>query len=294
MHIEACTAIASLAPRRRAFDRRATSRRRFVIEGRSTCAIAQGSCSSNDIARRSKCGRRTAIIDPARVRGFYEILRATCILRAPSTERTCAMASSPIPLLALLTLAACTPVASQDNPPSGAVVGEEPQVLAGPGLDAVDGAPKMLDVGTQVPHGAVRAYVMGERGARNEPVTADDIEMIVWHLHQVPELHVTSCRPRPPTRPRSSAFAKHSALCVQGRLANFSATRTGLTSTPTLRYFLKSCWNGLRSVTVVATVVGVVLGSTPTLPRPGKCPTTGRMVSAPKFSINRAAASVVF
>lgn len=42
-------------------------------------------------------------------------------------------------------------------------------------LDAVDRAPKALDVGAQIPHGAVRAYVMGERGARNEPADADDI-----------------------------------------------------------------------------------------------------------------------
>jgi N-acyl-D-aspartate/D-glutamate deacylase len=43
-------------------------------------------------------------------------------------------------------------------------------------LRAVDRVPKVLDVGAQVPHGAVRAYVMGERGAKNEPATPDDIE----------------------------------------------------------------------------------------------------------------------
>ncbi|MEY3361671.1 MAG: hypothetical protein RL531_1390 [Actinomycetota bacterium] len=43
-------------------------------------------------------------------------------------------------------------------------------------LDAVDRAPKVLDVGAQIPHGAVRAYVMGERGARNEPATPADID----------------------------------------------------------------------------------------------------------------------
>ena len=43
-------------------------------------------------------------------------------------------------------------------------------------LDAVARRPKLFDVAAQVPHGAVRAYVMGERGAKNEPATPEDIE----------------------------------------------------------------------------------------------------------------------
>ena len=43
-------------------------------------------------------------------------------------------------------------------------------------LDALGHKPRLMDIGTQVPHGAVRAYVMGERGAANEPATEQDIE----------------------------------------------------------------------------------------------------------------------
>ncbi len=42
-------------------------------------------------------------------------------------------------------------------------------------LDALEKLPRTVDVGTHVPHGAVRAYVMGERGANNEEPTETDI-----------------------------------------------------------------------------------------------------------------------
>jgi len=42
-------------------------------------------------------------------------------------------------------------------------------------LDALDARSFAIDVGTQVPHGAVRAYVMGEAGANNEIASANDI-----------------------------------------------------------------------------------------------------------------------
>ena len=42
-------------------------------------------------------------------------------------------------------------------------------------LDALEPRRWPMDVGTQISHGAVRAYVMGDRGARNEPATTEDI-----------------------------------------------------------------------------------------------------------------------
>src|SRR5215472_5914726 len=42
-------------------------------------------------------------------------------------------------------------------------------------MDALGRRRFALDVAAQVPHGSVRAYVMGERGARNEPANSADI-----------------------------------------------------------------------------------------------------------------------
>jgi N-acyl-D-aspartate/D-glutamate deacylase len=41
-------------------------------------------------------------------------------------------------------------------------------------LDAVEGQDRVLDVGAQIAHGPLRAFVMGERGAANEPATEAD------------------------------------------------------------------------------------------------------------------------
>jgi N-acyl-D-aspartate/D-glutamate deacylase len=42
-------------------------------------------------------------------------------------------------------------------------------------LNAIEKMPRVLDIGAQIPHGSLRTYVMGERGARNEEATVDDI-----------------------------------------------------------------------------------------------------------------------
>jgi N-acyl-D-amino-acid deacylase len=41
-------------------------------------------------------------------------------------------------------------------------------------LDAVGAEPKVIDVGAQIAHGPLRAFVMGDRGAANEPATQAD------------------------------------------------------------------------------------------------------------------------
>ena len=43
-------------------------------------------------------------------------------------------------------------------------------------LDALEKKPLAIDVGTQIPHGAVRAYVMGERGINHEEATLEEID----------------------------------------------------------------------------------------------------------------------
>lgn len=45
-------------------------------------------------------------------------------------------------------------------------------------LDAVEAFPRAIDVGAQVPHCAVRTYVMGDRGRKNDVATAEDVSQM--------------------------------------------------------------------------------------------------------------------
>ena len=54
-------------------------------------------------------------------------------------------------------------------------------------LDALDRRAFAIDIGVQVSHGAVRAYSMGERGAANEPATAEDISAMAVIVREAVE-----------------------------------------------------------------------------------------------------------
>ncbi len=51
-------------------------------------------------------------------------------------------------------------------------------------LDALDGKPFDIDVALQLPHGALRLNVMGERGAQREAATPEDIEAMAAQAKQ--------------------------------------------------------------------------------------------------------------
>ena len=54
-------------------------------------------------------------------------------------------------------------------------------------LDALERLPHDIDFAAQVPHGALRVYVMGERGAAGKPATSDDIARMAQLTRQAIE-----------------------------------------------------------------------------------------------------------
>ena len=54
-------------------------------------------------------------------------------------------------------------------------------------LDALDQRRLAVDVGTQIAHGPLRAYVMGERGAANEPANREDIDAMAGMVREAIE-----------------------------------------------------------------------------------------------------------
>ena len=91
-------------------------------------------------------------------------------------------------------------------------------------LDALEKLPRAVDIGTQVPHGAVRGYVMGDRGAANHKATAADITAmaaIVEQALRAGALGFTSSRTMlhraKDGRPVPGTFAGHDELMGIGR-----------------------------------------------------------------------------
>ena len=67
-------------------------------------------------------------------------------------------------------------------------------------LDAVEKQKLAVDFGTQVAHGAVQGYAMGDRGACNEAATADDIAAMARIVQRRSRLGRWAFRPRAPRR----------------------------------------------------------------------------------------------
>ena len=51
-------------------------------------------------------------------------------------------------------------------------------------LDALDSKEYAIDIGSQIAHGAIRSYVMGDRGSNNEPANATDIAQMKKLVHE--------------------------------------------------------------------------------------------------------------
>jgi N-acyl-D-aspartate/D-glutamate deacylase len=100
-------------------------------------------------------------------------------------------------------------------------------------LDALDRVPHAIDLGVQVPHGAVRAYVMGERGADNEEATGDDLARMAAIVHEgVASGAIGLSTNRLPMhraldgRPVPGTFASREELFALGRAAGTASPAT--------------------------------------------------------------------
>jgi len=115
-------------------------------------------------------------------------------------------------------------------------------------MDAVEASPLAIDVGLQIPHGALRGYVMGDRAARLEPANEQDVRRMASLVRRPSRPAPSASRLRarrstataPATTRRASRPSRTSSGASQGPSArraagSSSSSPTSGTSSPSSR-----------------------------------------------------------
>jgi N-acyl-D-aspartate/D-glutamate deacylase len=115
-------------------------------------------------------------------------------------------------------------------------------------LDALDKTPRAIDVGVLVPHGAVRTYLMGERGIR-EPADASEIAAIAKMIGEAIEAGALGCSANRNMRKDGVVPGSYAADDELLAICRVVGERDGIFQTSPASYFGPEEWSPWRAET---------------------------------------------